>query len=46
MKDINRISLAGMIMDICSEYVQGYIRIYKDILGYFRISQLDIFSGI
>jgi len=46
MKDINRITLAEMIMDIFSEYVQGYIRIYKDILGYVRISQLDIFYGI
>ena len=46
MKDTNRITLADMIMDIFSEYVQEYIRIYKDILGYVRISQLDIFSGI
>ena len=28
MKDIDRITLADMIMDIFSEYVQGYIRIY------------------
>ena len=34
MKDINRITLADMIMDIFSGYVQGYIRIYQDMLGY------------
>ncbi len=42
MKDINWITLADMIVDIFSEYVQGYI--IMDILGYIRISQLDIFS--
>jgi hypothetical protein len=34
MKDIDRITLADMIMDILSGYVQGYIRIYQDMLGY------------
>ena len=34
MKDIYWITLADMNMDILSEYVQGYIRIYQDILGY------------
>jgi hypothetical protein len=34
MKDIDRITLADMMMDIFSGYVQGYIRIYYDMLGY------------
>ncbi len=34
MKDNNWITLADMNMNIFSEYLQGYIRIYKDILGY------------
>ena len=34
MKDIERITLADMMMDIFSGYVQGYIRICQDMLGY------------
>jgi hypothetical protein len=34
MKDIKRITLAYMMMDIFSGYVQGYDRICWDILGY------------
>ncbi len=34
MKDIERITLADMMMDIFSGYVQGYDRICQDILGY------------
>ena len=34
MKDIYWITLAEMNMDIFREYVQGYVWISKDILGY------------
>jgi hypothetical protein len=34
MKDIDRITLADKMMDIFSGYVQGYIGIYYDMLGY------------